>query len=313
MFIGGEPRIFVSIAAYRDTETPKTVRSLLEAADRPHRIKIGVLNQMSLREDQACLVGASDSVRETLVDYTEGLGACWARNYIWEKLYQGEEFVLQIDSHSRFDKGWDTKLLMMFESLNDPLAVLSHYPMPYHVLTETRDAQMYTRFDVQNFNHWGLPIISSAALSLAEAPAKPRRTAFIAGGCFFTRGKTIQAVPYDPYLYFQGEEVNYAVRLYTHGYNLYLPNKPFMYHDYGSNRGRKLHWQDNNTWGRYNDLSLMRNRHLLNIEPAKDLQALVNLTRYSLGTKRSLSEWESLAGLNLRNKHVTDKARTGAF
>lgn len=313
MFIGGSPRIFVSIAAYRDSETPKTVKNLLERADRPHLIKIGILNQISYTEDSACRVGSSLNVHETLVDYTQSKGACWARSFIWEHLLQDEEFVLQIDSHSRFDPGWDTKLLTMFEQRSDPMAVLTHYPMPYEALTEELHEQKFTRFDIQNFNQWGFPSISSAALSLQDAPAISSPTAFLAGGCFFTRGKTVKTVPYDPHLYFQGEELNYAVRLFTHGYNLYLPSRPFMYHDYGSNRGRHLHWQDGEAWKRYNDLSIMRNRHILEIEPAPDPAALENLARYGLGQQRSLVAWERFAGLSLRHKTISEKARIGAF
>lgn len=313
MFIGGSPRIFVSIAAYRDTETPKTIKSLLEAADRPHLVKVGVLSQIDSQHDLDCRVGNWTNVHECIIDYTAARGTCWARNFIWDVLHQDEEFVLQIDSHSRFDQGWDTKLLKMFEQLNDPMAVLTHYPMPYDALTGVRQPQMFTRFDIQSFNQWGFPSISSAALSLNDAPPKPVPTAFLAGGCFFTRGKTVKTVRYDPFLYFQGEEVNYAIRLFTHGYNLYLPNQPFMYHDYGNNRGRKLHWQDVEAWKRWNELSLMRNRHILDLETASDPEALQDLSLFNLGKRRTLTDWERFSGLNLRNRTISAKAKSGAF
>lgn len=313
MFIGGSPRIFVSVAAYRDSETPNTIKSLLEAADRPYLIRIGILNQLCTQQEGLYKVGSWTNVHECIIDYTQSKGACWARSFIWTNLLQDEEFVLQIDSHSRFDKGWDTALLKMFERLNDPLAVLTHYPMPYNSLTGERSEQQYTRFDVQSFNHWGFPVISSAALPFTDTPVVPAPTAVLAGGCFFTRGKTVKNVPYDPYLYFQGEEINYAIRLFTHGYNLYLPNQAFMYHDYGSNRGRRLHWNDGSAWERYNVLSVMRNRHLLDLETASDPEALTEIERYGLGKRRSLSDWERFAGINLRNKTITTKAKTGAF
>lgn len=313
IILSGNQRIFVSIAAYRDTETPHTVRSLLEKADRPHLVRAGILSQVNLPEDNDCRVGSWPNVHETVLDYRESLGACWARNYIWKNLLRDEDFVLQIDSHSRFDKGWDTTLLKMFEGLQDPKAVLTHYPMRYDPKTGVTNDQAYTRFDIQAFNSHGFPVISSASLPLSVAPAKPALTAFIAGGCMFTRAKTVKDVPYDPYLYFIGEELNYAVRLWTHGYNLYLPNKPFMYHDYGNNRGRRMHWEDVKSWGEYNRLSVMRNRHLLDLEMATDARALQELTRYGLGKRRTLTEWERFAGLNMRAKIAFEKAKTGAF
>ncbi len=314
MFIlSGKQRIFVSIAAYRDSETPATVRDLLEKADRPHLVRVGVLSQISPKEDAHCKVGTWTNVHECIIDYAESKGACWARSYIWTNFLQDEEFVLQIDSHSRFDKGWDTTLLETFERVQDPMGVLTHYPMRYDPKTQEKSPQMYTRFDVQAFNQHGFPIISSAALSVHDAPKTPAKTAFIAGGCLFTRGKTIKEVPYDPHLYFQGEEVNYAVRLWTHGHNLYLPNKPFMYHDYGNTRERPLHWQDVKQWKHMNDLSVMRNRHVLDLGIATNPQALIDVGRYGLGRKRTLSDWERFSGVYLRSQTLHEKAKTGAF
>lgn len=314
MFIlSGKQRIFVSIAAYRDTETPHTVRDLLSKADRPHLIRVGVLSQISPKEDSDCKVGSWPNVHECVIDYTESKGACWARSYIWTNFLQDEEFVLQIDSHSRFDQGWDTTLLKTFEQIQDPMGVLTHYPMRYDPLTGVLGDQKYTRFDIQSFNSHGFPTISSAALSLDDAPATPAKTAFIAGGCLFTRAKTIAAVPYDPYLYFQGEEINYAIRLWTHGYNLYLPNKPFMYHDYGNVRARRLHWQDVDQWKRMNTLSIMRNRHLLDLAIATDPKALFDVGRYSLGNRRTLGDWERFSGVYIRSQTLHEKAKTGSF
>ena len=314
MFIlSGKQRIFVSIAAYRDSEAPATVRDLLEKADRPHLVKIGILNQICPKEDIRCKVGGWTNVQERIVDYTESKGACWARSYIWTNLLEDEDFVLQIDSHSRFDHGWDTTLLKTFEKLQDASAVLTHYPMRYDPLTNVKSAQMYTRFDIQSFNQYGFPVISSAALALKDAPVTPAKTAFIAGGCLFTRARTIKNVPYDPHLYFQGEEINYAIRVWTHGHNLYLPNKPFMYHDYGNGRARRMHWQDVQRWKQMNELSIMRNKHVLDLGIATDPASLIDIDKYSLGKHRTLSDWERFSGVYLRAQTLTEKAKTGSF
>lgn len=47
------------------------------------------------------------------------------------KLYEGEEFYLQIDSHSHFAPNWDTSLMAQIDRLPDPhRGILSHYPPP---------------------------------------------------------------------------------------------------------------------------------------------------------------------------------------
>ena len=42
-------------------------------------------------------------------------------------------------------------------------------------------------------------------------------------------------VPYDPTLYFLGEEITLAVRAYTHGYDLFHPSETIVWHEYTRN------------------------------------------------------------------------------
>ena len=48
-------RIFISIASYRDPETPATLRDLFAKAAHPERIFAGVLWQAVPGEDDACM------------------------------------------------------------------------------------------------------------------------------------------------------------------------------------------------------------------------------------------------------------------
>ena len=45
-------------------------------------------------------------MRVVETDYKQSRGACWARHEA-QKLYNGEDYVLQLDSHMRFVQGWD--------------------------------------------------------------------------------------------------------------------------------------------------------------------------------------------------------------
>ena len=55
----------------------------------------------------------------------------WARFLIQQRLYAGEEYYLQIDSHTRFAPRWDETLLEMLHRCDSPKAVLTSYPLPY--------------------------------------------------------------------------------------------------------------------------------------------------------------------------------------
>jgi hypothetical protein len=45
----------------------------------------------------------------------------------------------------------------------------------------------------------------------------------IAGGLIFTSGDFVHDVPYDPYMYFLGEEQNISIRAFTRGWTIYNP------------------------------------------------------------------------------------------
>lgn len=302
----------MSVASYRDPQAPLTVKDLLEKADRPSSISVGVLSQLASGLDDHCKVGSSSNVREVIIPAQESRGACWARHRIFTTLLHDEDFVLQIDSHSRFDPGWDTKLLRMFERTQDPLAVFSTYPSAFNPETNHFSPQTYNRFDCQSFNDMGFPVISSGVIGVGKAPQQAELTPFIAGGCMFTSSKTIRAVPYDPYLYFVGEEINYAIRLWTHGFNIYTPNDPFMYHFYGRSATRSFHWDDQaKIFTELNRISFARNRHLLGIQLTDNTKALEHIDKFALGKARTLDQWQIASGINLKNRTISENARKG--
>lgn len=303
--------IFVSIAAYRDPQLPTTVRSLLENADHPERIFIGIFNQVHLQKDEDCLVHNHPQVLQHILDYKEAQGACWARGYVWNKLLGDQDFALQIDSHSRFAEGWDTTLLKMYAQLKDENAVITHYPMGLDTEKNSLDPQMYTYFNVQSFRNTQLPDVTSGAIDLRHAPATCSKTAFVAAGCMFGASRIFKQVPYDPYIYFHGEEITYAARLWTHGFNLYLPNQPFMWHDYKNLNKRPLHWQDHKEWRLKDMLAQQRCRHLMRIKAVDDPRALQYLEHYGMGFERSLDEYQAFSGIHFRRQLLTERARSG--
>lgn len=303
--------IFVSVASYRDEQLPQTVQSLFSQADHPERIFIGIFNQIDLVREQHCLAKSQARVVQHIVDYQKTHGACWARGYVWKKMLGEQDFALQIDSHSRFAKGWDTTLLNMYQQLNDRKAVITHYPMGFNTETNQLDAPMYTYFNVQQFRASLLPDITAGAVDLRHAPQLCAPTAFLAAGCLFGRAQMFKDVPYDPFIYFHGEEITYAARLWTHGYNLYLPNTPFMWHDYQNLNQRPLHWKDHGQWKLKDELAQQRCRHLLRIQQVQDKRALHHLEHYGLGFERSLDQYQAFSGVNFRQQQLDERAKSG--
>lgn len=311
----GLVKIFVSIASYRDAQLPKTVDDLLAKATHPERVYVGIVNQLDGGGDFDCFANAHPNVRQIGLPYQESRGVCWARHMVYDQLLGDEDFVLQIDSHSRFEQGWDEKVLNQWHRLLDPKGVISHYPLAFYTNDNDRhDPARYLRFCTYEFNHYGLPRQDSVTLEMSEAPAQAERTPFIAAGCFFAPASMVRCVQYDPFLYFTGEEMSYAVRLWTHGYNIYLPREPFMYHDYGVERGRPMHSQDNPQMYQSVEIrSKARLRHLFGLEASTDPDVLDQMGKYGFGRERTFAQWQMHFGIHLGKQLITDGARKGLF
>src|SRR5260370_34002212 len=104
-------RIFVQIASYRDPELPWTLRDMFEKAAHPERISVGLCLQVMPEGDEACEPTTSrpEQVRCIRCDARGSQGACWARS-LTQTLWDGEQFTLQVDSHTRFVPAWDRQV-----------------------------------------------------------------------------------------------------------------------------------------------------------------------------------------------------------
>ena len=216
---GAAARIFVSVASYRDPECPHTLLSLFTKAARPERLVVGVCFQCGSGGggagaeggdegedgDEACvdlsLLRAEwrQQVRSVRMPWREARGPVWARHLVQRELYDGEEFYLQIDSHSRFVPGWDERLVAMLARCGSPKAVLSTYPLPYEgaaaaarVSTEERLTLLCTRAADAAFDADGM--LRFRARLLAAPPCAPVPTAFWAAGFSFSRGELVREV-----------------------------------------------------------------------------------------------------------------------
>lgn len=313
---GRRPSIFVSMASYRDPEAPPTLADLYAKASHPERIFCGVLWQLVPGEDDDCMAlpaaVPTGQIRKRLVHPKDSLGVCWARHLIQTELRGDEEFVLQIDSHMRFVEGWDEQLIAMWQRCESPRALLSTYPVGY---TPPNDlgSKAFTVLCPHQFNHRGILTFLARSEGYALRPARPLPNAFVSGGFLFGPKQAFDEVPYDPFLYFHGEEVSFSVRLWTHGWDAHSPDDVPIYHYYGRGEQRPRHWADNPAWGQLDQRSLSRLRHLFGIERSTDPTVLEALDRYGLGTARTLAEFEAYADVDLGRQRIGPRGATGHF
>ncbi len=301
----GMPRIFVPIPSYRDTECQWTVKDLFEKAKHPERIFVGVCWQTVPEEDTDCFQVKTrpEQCREVHFHVRESQGTCWARQHA-ESLWRGEEYYFQIDAHNRFAQDWDEKLLQMLTLCASERPILSTYAVPY-VPPDKRASGGYVRIHPQDFSEEGRLRIRTTTVPIAQAPKKPEPSAFITGQFLFGRSQLIQEVPHDPYIYTNAEDNTWGPRLWTAGWDFFVPNQVLVYHDFTDRRVK--HWDDHRDWKKLQGLSAKRIRHLYRQEVCDDPEALRDFARYDLGTRRSLAEYEAFAGIDFKRRLVNGK------
>lgn len=304
-------RLFVSIANYRDTETPHTVADLFAQAARPERVRVGVLAQLVPGVDDDCLVPPHPQVRQLNLHASLSRGACWARSIVLEQLREDEDYVLQIDSHSRFVPGWDQRFIDMLAQCPSDKPVLSSYPVAY-VPPRQLAPPVIPVHEPKSFGDDGILTFKSHTIGYERRPAAPIASPFVGAGCLFAPSALFDEVPYDPHLYFIGEEVTLGARLWTHGWDAFAPNDVLMYHDYTQGRGRPKHWEDHVDWSVLNRRAVERVRHLLAGAVPTDAQALKDIERHGLGMARSLADYEAFAGIDFKARRW-DEGRWGAL
>ena len=304
----------MQIASYRDPQLGPTLHDLITKATQPELLHIGVCLQLEPGDATDCgvatlpsgaaLRGARLSL-DVVAASTSG-GVCWARTRS-QGLWTGEPFTLQIDSHMRFAAGWDQHLLDCWARCNDPRAVISVYPNAFE-LPDVCDTARLPVMAAKHFDDQGL--LRQQALSTyrypEEVPPQPLPSACLAAGLLFGPGALIAAAPYDPDLYFDGEEISLGLRLWTRGFNFYNPDRLLIFHLYKRvGEANITHWADHADWSERNIRAIAR---VLALTNGSDLPA-----PYGLGTARTLQQYQQWSGIDFANRQISAEALAGRF
>jgi hypothetical protein len=290
--------IFVSIASYRDPDCINTVRSLFEKAAYPERLVIGICWQFAPNREPALLqlFEYQEKFRQVSLPVKDSRGPCFARHLV-QKLWQGEDYYFQVDSHMRFVSGWDEKLIGLSNLCPSKKPVLSTYPLPFTPPDEP-SAEGLVEIRPRYFDEHGVLHQDSALLRMPEPPPPPSASFLISAGMLFAPGRVVREVPYDPNLYFTGEEIILALRLWTHGWDIFNPNAVIAYHNYQVKTDRRRHWEDQAHWNELNRVSFDRVAFLTGQNSPREAEALKDMDKYGLGSERSIEQYQQASGLN---------------
>lgn len=296
--------IYIQIASYRDPQLLLTIKDCLDKAKYPQNLTFGI-------GWQHCDNDIWDNLNEYIYDdrfkiidinYKDSKGVCWVRNLL-QNLYQGEVYTLQLDSHHRFSQDWDIVLIEMLKSLQDDgyLKPLITSYIPSFDPDNDPDGRIMIPWKM-NFDKF----IPEGAVFFLPAPfdpkiddlEKPLKGKFFSGHFSFTLGQFCQEVKYDPNYYFHGEEINISVRSFTHGYDIFHPNKVVCWHEY-TRKNRIKQWDDDKEWYKKNTSSHLRNCKLFGID---GIVNDIDFGIYGFGNIRSLQEYEKYSELSFKNR-----------
>lgn len=301
-----EEKIFLAISSYCDPELLNTINSALIQAEYKDRIHLGICYQ-SDDIDELNKLKQLKNCEVIHIAKKDARGSVYAR-YLCQKLIKDEEYVLQIDSHMRFVKYWDTKIINQLNSLNDKKAIITVYP-PSCNNELIKLALDDKKFDepalgaymcADKFKDENSYLLDMRSELINKDDKKAyKKNPFLSGNYFFTYGKAYKEVFFDPKMFFYGDELPMAIRFYTHGWNMYSPGECYAYHRYGrDSRSFPMAPEGINENERFKDL--------LNINGEnKDLGI------FGFGKVRTLKEYEDFSGVHFKDRIIYMNAETG--
>jgi [Skp1-protein]-hydroxyproline N-acetylglucosaminyltransferase len=340
--------IYVSLGTYRDPFCPMTIKSLYANAKHPENVYVGLFQQNCFgpvcktgvlvggkvedtspdincyddfcaseegKRSKACV---RNQVRLFNVNESESLGPYMAR-YLGSKFYRGEQYYLQIDSHSEFVSHWDEKLIHMVETAEAEKPVISTYPPDSKM--NWKDTIGYRMCDSEFASaqiEWQIVRLGTSLPFDKSVPTTPKYAPFVAAGFFFGPAELLYEVPFDPFLpwIFMGEEISVSARLWTSGYDIFSPTTNVLNHYYVRRHYPKF-WESVNRFFHkpsiHNDiveLVINRVKYMLgypesSLELVHPPSVLYRQQDWSMGKKRSLAKYMEMVGLDMQSKTTT--------
>lgn len=309
-------KIFISIASYRDPLLKTTITEAYKNARHPERLVFGIVDQSYDREFiNIDHLDFRKQIRYFRIDPYMTRGCCFSRN-LCQSLWAGEELYFQCDSHTLFDQDWDYIFEEEFKRLSEwhDRPAITAYPRGFKVIDndikklerQTISGCMTLAVDeAQTFkNNYFVGTIAKVMQFIDTVPGF-----LMSANCLFTWGKICEEVPYDPYLFFHGEEHSLALRMWTSGYSIFhMPLTP-VYHHYGRDY-RTTYWGDQEQeqqrdmlWHERDQISKRR------------LEGVVRGAwggQYGIGRVKSIHDYIRYTGIDYFKQTVEPKSLTGA-
>ena len=297
--------ILISIASYRDPELVRTIKSAIDNAANPEQLYFSVVIQ-DLPNDIPDLSWVKN-LRLITMHPREARGAGYARSIAMTQ-YNNEDYYLQIDSHTLFAKNWDALCIEQHKkaqeiSKNNKI-ILSYFPLPYHIednnkisfVTKDKQKPFYPTKQTPTLNRrneW-----TAKRLEFSDKQRRmPEQSSTVLAGFVFSTGDIVKEIPYDPEISFFGEEICFAMRAWTRGWDIYSPCVDIIYHFYHRGNYKKI-WKDRN-------IRKLSWKELEDISKAKQKLVLCGIEKgtFGAGDYRHIKAYEKLVGVDFKKMY----------
>lgn len=297
--------IFVQIASYHDFELSKTILHAIKQSSKKHEIHFGVFN--CYYENNDIYIPKVDNLKIIEKKAPDGIGVGRSRN-IANSLYDGQDYYLQCDSHTRFKENWDDFLISeikRYQEAGIKKPLLTTYPGTYRyddnleeVIDWANNVNATNLSDnIEQFKNNLIP---------NQRAIDPEGTVFnksVSAGSIFTVGEFANT-DFNDKIAFWGEEIFIAAKSWTNGFDLMIPSSQQLFHLYYDHNqplqrnGRRHAWKD--FVQVFNDMVVESNAEIKRI-----FQEEV-IGKNALGTERTLEEFGIYSGLNFKTGEIKE-------
>lgn len=226
--------IFVAIASYNEPDLEQTIRSCIENAKYPNRLRFGVWSHNS----DGVIPSFSDIpyLKMITAQFPTQLGVCPSRTGALF-LYNDEDYYLQVDAHMLFQKDWDEVVITHYLNINQNYEkpIITTY-VPWWAKDHNGNILFYS------------PTLRSPSMPMCymddgESEIPMQGTFVIDWNDYeyyehhglsahfvFTSGSFVRDILPDIDIMFYGEEPTTAMRAWTRGYRIFVVEDPIVWH-----------------------------------------------------------------------------------
>jgi hypothetical protein len=262
--------IFIAMPTMHDTELLPTVFDAFENA-KSHDIHFGIRFLSSSPEEEkklSTLISTFGGNIKGYFDYInehnrlDKIGTGKARKGVSE-LYDGQDFVLSIDSHTKFSEGWDEKLAWLYADASkltgNKKSIITAYPSKYTYKNEERvfldKKNLYPyigweeEWDLELYPFLAQPIWQYCLPWMVKDTVEDDRNLLPTGKFSYNFSFSGENFLYDedPEMLMMEEDMCKTFKLFNDGWELVYPNtQPIVGHMYNteisSEGGGRAYW-----------------------------------------------------------------------